>query len=119
MPLILSRVTLPVLLAATLLSSCARRPQATTTAASTAVSTPAAAPETTAPPVAQPAPVANPTPVVGDLSAAQWYLKDPRLDKVPGVGASRAYAELLNTLVPQTVIVAVIDSGIDTAHVDL
>ncbi|MFC7669442.1 S8 family serine peptidase [Hymenobacter humi] len=119
MTLTLSRVTLPVLLAATLLSSCARRPQATTTAASTAISTPtpAAAPEPIA--TAPPAPVAKPAPVVGDLSAAQWYLKDPRLDKVPGVGASRAYSELLQTLAPQAVIVAVIDSGIDTAHVDL
>ena len=55
----------------------------------------------------------------GDQSAAQWYLKDPELDKVPGVGATRAYQELLKNLVPTPVIVAVIDSGIDTAHVDL
>ncbi|WP_310395168.1 S8 family serine peptidase [Hymenobacter sp.] len=55
----------------------------------------------------------------GDQSAAQWYLKDPQLDKVPGVGATRAYQELLKNLVPTPVVVAVIDSGIDTAHVDL
>ena len=54
-----------------------------------------------------------------DQSAAQWYLKDPQLDNVPGIGATRAYAELLKNLVPTPVIVAVIDSGIDTAHVDL
>jgi subtilisin family serine protease len=64
--------------------------------------------------------VATPTPPpAGDQSAAQWYLKDPQLDKVPGIGANRAYAEFLKNLVPTPVIVAVIDSGIDTAHVDL
>ena len=67
-------------------------------------------------PTTAPAPVAAPA---GDQSAAQWYLKDPQLDNVPGVGATRAYNELLKNLVPTPVIVAVIDSGIDTAHVDL
>ncbi|ALW87419.1 peptidase S8 [Hymenobacter sedentarius] len=56
---------------------------------------------------------------MGDLSSSQWYLKDPTLDKVPGVGATRVYDEILKTLTPQPVVVAVIDSGIDTAHVDL
>ncbi len=111
-----SRVALPLLLAATLFSSCARRPQASApTAAATAVSVPTApapAPETAPAPAPKPAPV-------GDQSAAQWYLKDPQLDKVPGVGATRAYTELLKNLVPSRVVVAVIDSGIDTAHVDL
>ena len=70
--------------------------------------------------VAQTTVPATPTPATpGDQSAAQWYLKDPQLDKVPGVGATRAYQELLKNLVPTPVIVAVIDSGIDTAHVDL
>jgi len=59
------------------------------------------------------------TPTTADLSAQQWYLKDPQLDKVPGIGATRAYQELLKNKVPTPVIVAVIDSGIDTAHVDL
>ena len=58
-------------------------------------------------------------PPAGDQSARQWYLKDPQLDKVPGTGATRAYQELLKNRVPTPVIVAVIDSGIDTAHVDL
>ena len=60
-----------------------------------------------------------PAAAVGDLSPAQWYLKDPQLDNVPGVGATRAYQELLKNLIPTAVVVAVIDSGIDTAHVDL
>ncbi len=67
----------------------------------------AQAPATTAPPPA------------GDMSAIQWYLKDPQLDNVPGVGANRAYAEILKNLIATPVVVAVIDSGIDTAHVDL
>ena len=67
-----------------------------------------------APPSAAPTPAPAP-----DQSAAQWYLKDPQLDQVPGVSATRAYAEILKNLVPTPVIVAVIDSGIDTAHVDL
>jgi subtilisin family serine protease len=112
------RVSLPLLLAATLFCSCARRPQASAATASTAVSVPATAPaaanavapETPAPAKAVP---------IGDQSAAQWYLKDPERDKVPGVGATRTYAELLKTLTPTPVVVAVIDSGIDTAHVDL
>ena len=112
-----SRVSLPVLLAATLLSSCARRPQAGAPAASTAISTPAPAPAVATMPEVMSAP-AKPAPV-GDLSSSQWYLQDPQLDKVPGVGATRAYRELLQNLTPQPVIVAVIDSGIDTAHVDL
>ncbi|WP_235184012.1 S8 family peptidase [Hymenobacter sp. IS2118] len=114
MTLHFSRVSLPVLVAATLLSACARRPQAS--AAATAVSTPAPAVMPT--PEATPAAAPKPAPV-GDLSASQWYLKDPRLDKVPGVGATRTYAEILKNRVATPVIVAVIDSGIDTAHVDL
>ena len=55
----------------------------------------------------------------GDQSAAQWYLKDPQQNQVPGIGATRAYQEILKNLIPTPVIVAVIDSGIDTAHVDL
>ena len=117
MTLHFSRVSLPVLLAATLLSSCARRPQASTAASSTAVSTPVLAPAVATTPEVMPTPP-KPAPV-GDLSSSQWYLKDPRLDKVPGVAATRTYGELLKNLTPQPVIVAVIDSGIDTAHVDL
>jgi len=110
------RVSVPLLLAATLFSSCARRPQAST-AASAAVSVPTPAPATAPVAPETPAP-AKPAPI-GDQSAAQWYLKDPELDKVPGVGATRTYAELLKTLTPTPIVVAVIDSGIDTAHVDL
>ena len=116
----LSRVSLPLLLAAVLFSSCARRPLATVPNASAAVSVAAAAPAAAnAIPPETPAPAAKPAAPQADQSAAQWYLKDPQLDRVPGVGATRAYAELLKNRTPAPVVVAVIDSGIDTAHVDL
>nr|GFC64055.1 hypothetical protein [Tanacetum cinerariifolium] len=58
-------------------------------------------------------------PTAEEAANAQWYLRDPQQDKTPGVGATRTYAELLKGRVPTAVVVAVIDSGIDTAHVDL
>ena len=58
-------------------------------------------------------------PTVAEAAERQWYLRDPQLDKVPGIGATRAYDELLKNRIPTPVVVAVIDSGIDTAHVDL
>jgi len=47
-----------------------------------------------------------------------WYLKSPKEDKVYGTGAENAY-ELLKDKTPQQVIVAVIDSGVETDHADL
>jgi subtilisin family serine protease len=80
-----------------------------------AQTTPAAIPE-----AAAPATTSTPAgPTVAEAAAAQWYLRDPQQDKTPGVGATRTYAELLKGRVPTAVVVAVIDSGIDTAHVDL
>jgi subtilisin family serine protease len=114
-----SRVSLPLLLAATLFSSCARRPQASAPSASAAVSVPTTAPAAVTAPETMPAPAAPKPAPAADQSAAQWHLKDPQLDQVPGVGVNRAYDEVLKNLSPVAVIVAVIDSGIDTAHVDL
>jgi subtilisin family serine protease len=47
-----------------------------------------------------------------------WYLKDPKNDKVYGVGAEKAYG-LLEGKKSTEVIVAVIDSGVETDHPDL
>lgn len=52
--------------------------------------------------------------------ARNWQLLDPATDHVPGIAAERAMNELLKGKAPkQTVLVAIIDNGIDTAHVDL
>lgn len=49
-----------------------------------------------------------------------WQLLDPTIDHVPGISAERAMNELLKGRAPKdTVLVAVIDNGIDTLHADL
>jgi subtilisin family serine protease len=48
-----------------------------------------------------------------------WQNKDLKTDSVFGISTERAYKELLKKKKPHTVLVAVIDSGIDTAHEDL
>ncbi len=49
-----------------------------------------------------------------------WQLLDESTDHVPGISAERAMKELLAGKSPkQTVLVAVIDNGIDTSQVDL
>ncbi|HET7274238.1 MAG TPA: S8 family peptidase [Longimicrobiaceae bacterium] len=78
---------------------------------------PAAAPpaEPTAPPPAAPEPDA-----VLAAAPANWWLLDEAADGVPGISAARAYDALLAGKEPgQTVVVAVIDSGVDDEHEDL
>jgi subtilisin family serine protease len=49
-----------------------------------------------------------------------WQLLDEATDRVPGISADRAMNELLRGKTPkQTVLVAIIDNGIDTLHADL
>ncbi len=49
-----------------------------------------------------------------------WHLLDLAVDGVPGVSANLAYEELLaDRTAARAVVVAVIDGGIDTTHVDL
>lgn len=47
-----------------------------------------------------------------------WILMDPISDKIYGAGVEKAY-EKLKDKKPKTIIVAVIDSGVDTDHEDL
>jgi len=71
---------------------------------------------------AGPAPTPTPEAAEPRLEAAPdaWQLLDLERDRVPGVSADRAYRELLAGREPaRTVVVAVIDGGTDTAHVDL
>jgi len=48
-----------------------------------------------------------------------WFLRDPETDSILGVSAERTYATLLKGQPSKTVLVAVIDSGIDIEHEDL
>jgi subtilisin family serine protease len=49
-----------------------------------------------------------------------WQLLDEAIDHVPGISSERAMKELLTDKTPKrTVLVAIIDNGIDTTHVDL
>ncbi|MBS1646281.1 MAG: S8 family peptidase [Bacteroidetes bacterium] len=59
--------------------------------------------------------------VITDTTKApeNWFNLDPYLNKVNGVGAERAYNELLKGKKSTTVIVGVIDSGVDFNHEDL
>src|SRR5688500_11901304 len=53
------------------------------------------------------------------IPTEDWYLKDPETDSVQGVSSERAYATLLKGKPSRTVVVAVIDSGVDIEHEDL
>lgn len=48
-----------------------------------------------------------------------WFLLDPEKDSVQGVSIERTYETLLKNQPSKTVIVAIIDSGIDIDHEDL
>jgi subtilisin family serine protease len=91
-------------------------------AACAGAGTPAPAP---APVAAAPAPAPAPTPAPEPAPAAVrvggppagWHRLDLDVDKVPGVGSTRAMKELLANRQPRRqVVVAVIDGGVDTAH---
>ncbi len=48
-----------------------------------------------------------------------WFLRDPQIDHILGVSAEKTYDSLLSGQPSRTVIVAVVDSGIDIDHEDL
>jgi subtilisin family serine protease len=71
-------------------------------------------PPTTAPPTTTP-PAAGPR-----EAASNWHLLDETADHTVGISLGRARRELLTGKQPKrTVVVAVVDGGVDTAHVDL
>jgi subtilisin family serine protease len=48
-----------------------------------------------------------------------WMNLDPMKDKVNGVSTERTYTELLKNKTPNTIVVGVLDSGVDFDHEDL
>ena len=48
-----------------------------------------------------------------------WFLLDAESDKILGLSVERAYNTILKNKPARTVIVAVIDSGVDIEHEDL
>lgn len=48
-----------------------------------------------------------------------WYMQDPESDHYQGISVEKAYQTLLKDRPSRTVIVAVIDSGVDIEHEDL
>ncbi len=52
------------------------------------------------------------------VADGNWFIKDPTLDKVEGVGSQRAQAEL-GLKNQREIIVAVIDNGVDIQHEEL
>lgn len=90
-------------------SACAQAPTAE----------PPAPPPAEVPDVTTPEPE-TPPPATPDAAPLGWHLLDETADGLPGIGILRAERELLAGREPaRTVIVAILDSGVDTAHVDL
>jgi subtilisin family serine protease len=112
---LLPRQPLALALSALALAACARPATTARTAPEPAVAA--------TPPAVAPAPAGTERP--GALPSVReaprnWQLLDPKADGVPGIGAERAERELLAGKKPKrTVVVAVIDGGVDTAHADL
>ena len=81
---------------------------------------PAPAPPIAAPPVQ--APTEQPAVTTSGVREAprNWQLLDDSIDHYPGISLLRAQRELLKGSAPrQSVVVAVIDGGVDTAHAAL
>jgi subtilisin family serine protease len=58
------------------------------------------------------------TTAVKDYTSDQWYFSDPSKDKIPGISLQLAYQHLANRK-GERVLVAILDSGFDTAHADI
>ena len=58
-------------------------------------------------------------PFFSDAQHPNWQNRDLTTDSVFGISTEKAYRELIRTKRPTTVLVAVIDGGVDTAQEDL
>ena len=78
------------------------------------------APPAPAPRPAAAAPTAQARKATPSEAPSNWQLLDETADGVTGISSDRAMRELLTGVLPRrTVVVAVIDGGTDTAHIDL
>lgn len=102
-----------LLLIALAASACATAtPAPTTPPRPTPVEVPVEAP--------RPEPATPPTTVTLTEAPERWWLLDRERDGVYGASVDRAYAEALAGRTPRrTVVVAIIDSGVDIEHEDL
>ncbi|HLU24159.1 MAG TPA: S8 family peptidase [Longimicrobiales bacterium] len=102
------------------LGACASTPRPAERPAPTPADRPAVT-EQTAEPRSTPEPAQAPRTATPPLTAPdQWWLLDRERDGVIGASVRRAYEELLAGRQPaRTVVVAIIDSGIDIEHEDL
>ena len=83
------------------------------------VPAPASTTPTTAPAASASTPLTAPAVTLAE-PPRDWQLLDESTDHIPGIGVERAMRELLAGKTPQrTVLVAIIDNGIDTSQVDL
>ena len=71
------------------------------------------------PPSAEAMPLSPRIRPLNEKEVVHWGHLDPVQDSVPGMSVQRAYKELLKNRKGQSVVVAVIDSGIDLKHEDL
>ncbi len=102
---------IPALLLLFTLTHCASTRPTPTDPVPAVTEAPAPSPEAATEPAAVPEP--------GASRPNDWYL-GPADGAFPGIGVDRAYETLLSNKKPkQTVVVAVIDSGVDIAHEDL
>ena len=56
---------------------------------------------------------------LSSLEKKQWHLLDLTIDSIPGMSVERAYKELIKEKKGASVIVAIIDSGVDINHPEI
>jgi hypothetical protein len=93
---------------------------ACSTPATVATTLPAPAPTASKPAVTAPSASTRVPAVKLEESPANWQLLDESTDHIAGISSERGMRELLAGKAPKkTVLVAIIDNGIDTLHADL
>jgi len=112
------RSTSVLLLASLTFAACSSPP--TTVATTLPAPATAPAPKPSQPAVTAPSTSTRVPAVKLEESPANWQLLDESTDHIAGISAERGMRELLAGKAPKkTILVAIIDNGIDTLHADL